>query len=263
MGANAKKRREPAMSGASSSTASRQQKIQAAAPKRAGGPNRIVLGAVLAVVAIIAIVAGVIVSTRGGSGGAITSHALPPGVSTMGGGLQANNTVTLVKGAPTLDLYEDFQCPICHEFEKLFGAQIRSQASAGKVKLNYHVLNFLDSRSPNESSTRAALGAFCAADQGKFEAYHDQVYANQPQQEGAGWTDAQLKSYAQNVGLNTSTWQTCVKDKKYQKYLDAVQQQAAKGGVTGTPTIKLNGKIIDLQGLTPASLDKAIADATK
>ena len=69
---------------------------------------------------------------------------------------------------PTLDLYEDFQCPICAEFEQRFGADITSLAEKGQVKLVYHTLSFLDDNLRNDSSNRAANAAACAADQDKF-----------------------------------------------------------------------------------------------
>ncbi len=56
----------------------------------------------------------------------------------------------------------------------------RTSAQQGKVKLVYHVKNFLDDNLGNDSSTRAGNAAFCAADAGKFQEFHNQVFANQP-----------------------------------------------------------------------------------
>jgi protein-disulfide isomerase len=42
-----------------------------------------------------------------------------------------------------------------------------------------------------------------------------------------------------------------------------VQTQSEKDGVNGTPTIKLNGKVVDLTGLTQASLAAQVKAATK
>ena len=157
-------------------------------------------------------------------------------------------------GAPTLDLYEDFQCPICGQLEKLFGAQIRSLAAAGDVKLVTHTMSFLDDNLKNDSSLRAASAAACAADAGRFGPYHDAVYAGQPAKEGQGYTDAQLESFARQAGITGSaltTWQQCVKSGQHTAYVKAVQTQSEKDGVFGTPTLKLNGTVLDLQKLTP------------
>ena len=46
-------------------------------------------------------------------------HAAPrcPPVRAMGEGFPAFADATPASGAPTLDLYEDFQCPVCEQFE--------------------------------------------------------------------------------------------------------------------------------------------------
>ena len=44
--------------------------------------------------------------------------------------------------------------------------------------------NFLDDNLRNDSSTRAGNAAFCAADAGKFQEFHDAVFPNQPAQRG-------------------------------------------------------------------------------
>ena len=158
-------------------------------------------------------------------------------------------------GAPTLDLYEDFQCPICGQLEKLFGAQIRSLAAAGASSWSPTPCRFLDDNLHNDSSLRAANAAACAADAGRFGPYHDAVFAGQPAKEGQGYTDAQLEGFAKTAGITGSafsTWQQCVKSGQHTAYAKAVQTQSEKDGVFGTPTLKLNGKVLDLQKLTPA-----------
>jgi protein-disulfide isomerase len=168
--------------------------------------------------------------------------------------------------APRLDLYEDFQCPVCGRFESLFGAQVTQLAEQNRVRLVVHTLSFLDDNLRNDSSSRSANAAACADDQGKFLAYHNAVFAGQPANEGDGYTDAQLTTFAQTAGITGSalqTWQTCYSAKAHNQYVQSVQTQADKDGVNGTPTIKLNGTTFDLSTLSPQSLDAAIKAATK
>ena len=152
-----------------SSSASRKAKIQAATPKsqQRKGANPLVVATVVVVIVLAAVVGAVILgsqdkkaaTTAGGS-------ALPKGASAMGAGILVNPSAPA--NVPTLDLYEDFQCPICAEFEHRFGADITSLADKGQVKLVYHTLSFLDDNLRNDSSNRAANAAACAADQDKF-----------------------------------------------------------------------------------------------
>ncbi|HEX8972163.1 DsbA family protein [Oryzihumus sp.] len=239
-------------------------KLKAAAPKQ--GPNRILIGGVVAAVAILGIVLAVILgSSSGGSGGASSASALPQGATGTGGGIVANAS-TAKAGAPTLDLYEDFQCPVCGKLEQVFGQQIASMAKAGDIKLVVHMMSFLDAKLGNDSSVRAAAAAACAADQGKFLDYHGVVYANQPAQEGAGYTDADLMGFASKAGISGSaltSWTKCFDAKTHMGYAKDVETAAEKAGVFSTPTLKLNGKDLPLQQLSQQYLTDQVKAATK
>jgi protein-disulfide isomerase len=251
-----------------SGDSSRKAKAQAAAPRQ--GASKAVIGAIVAVLVVVAVVVAVALGSRGstatpGAGASASSSALPVGATGPGGGIVVNPGKAK-PGAPTLDLYEDFQCPICGQLEKLFGAQIRSLAAAGDVTLVTHTMSFLDDNLKNDSSLRAASAAACAADAGRFGPYHDAVYAGQPAKEGQGYTDAQLEQFARQAGITggaLTTWQQCVKSGQHTAYVKAVQTQSEKDGVFGTPTLKLNGTVLDLQKLSPDYLTAQVKAATK
>jgi protein-disulfide isomerase len=253
-----------------SGSTSRRDKARAAAPRQ--GANRAVIGAVVAVLVVVAVVVAVALGSGGsraragaGSTGVSSASALPAGATGPGGGIVVNPGKART-GAPTLDLYEDFQCPICGQLEKLFGAQIRSMAAAGDIHLVTHTMSFLDNNLKNDSSLRAAAAAACAADAGRFSQYHDAVFAGQPAKEGEGYTDARLAEFARTAGLTggaLTTWQQCVKDGRHTAYVQAVQTQSEKDGVFGTPTLKLDGSVLDLQKLTPDYLTAQVKAATK
>jgi protein-disulfide isomerase len=245
----------------------RQAKIQAAQKSQGGGANKIVVATVVVVVAIIAVVAGVIWAqssqqnevTGGG-------NALPPGVSALGEGFPAFSDVEPAAGAPTVDVYLDYQCPACASFEGALGPTINDLAQQGTMKLVYHVKNFLDDSLGNDSSTRAGNGAFCAADAGRFEEYHEQVFPNQPAREGDGFTDAQLRTFAENAGISgeaLTTWETCAGAGKYTDYVNSVEAKSFEDGVRGTPTVRINGEIVELASIgSPELFTQAVQDAT-
>jgi protein-disulfide isomerase len=229
----------------------RAAKIQAAQKSAGGGANKIVVATVVAIVAIIATVGGVVWSqmskendvTGGG-------NALPAGVSELGEGYPAFQDVNPdATGVPTLDVFEDPQCPACKLFETTYGSTVQQLVAAKQVKLVVHTMTFLDGMLRNDSSVRAANGAFCAADQGKFYDYMSAVYAAQPAKEGTGWTDAQLEALATQVGVaDLGTWKSCQSTLQYKAHIDALEVTSEKGGVTGTPTIKINGTVFKLNG---------------
>lgn len=245
----------------------RQAKIQAAAKSGAGsGANKIVIAAVVAVLVIVVAV-GVVVWSQVSAQKELKADgkAVPAG-ATMGGPYPAFQDVTAKEGAPTVEVFEDFQCPACGQFEGVLGGTLKELAAAGDIKLSYHTLNFLDRRLGNNGSTLATNGTFCAADAGKFQEFHDEVFAQQPT-EGRGWTVAQLKPLAEQVGITgeaLATWQTCVEVGRYTNYVIAVNDNAfGKEGISGTPTYRINGEIVDNREIaSPELLRAAVTKAT-
>ena len=211
------------------------------------------MATVVVVVAIIAVVGGVVWSQSQKEEATGTSTAVPAGAS-MGGGYPAFASVTAAAGAPTVDLYEDFQCPICAQFESILGSTFQDLAAQGKLKLNYHVLNFLDDKTGAKNSTPAANGAFCAAADGKFQEFHNAIFANQVT-EGEDVTDAELGAWAATAGITgdaLTTWQKCVDDETYTTYVSSVNEAAFKiPGFKGTPTVMINGKDVDITTIAP------------
>ena len=237
------------------------KKLAAVAPKK--GPNPVVIGAVVGVLVIVAVVAAIVIGGGGNSGG---GSAVPTGaLGGDGAGIVASKTPAK-SGAPTVDIFEDFQCPVCGQFEKAFGATLTLMADAGEVKLVVHTLSFLDSNLKNDSSSRSANAVACASDAGKFLDYHSAVFAAQPVKEGDGYTDAQLTEFATTSGITgpaLTTWQKCASSGQHAKYVTDVQTAAEKEGVFGTPTVKLNGKDITKSLSTPDTLIGQIKAATK
>ena len=238
------------------------KKIAAAAPK---GFNPVVIGAVIAAVVIVGVVVAILIGNNSKSVSA-GSSAQPAGVTGGEGGGIVANVATAKSNAPTLDLYEDFQCPACGDLEKKIGATMTSMAKAGEIKLVVHILSFLDGNLKNDSSTRSANAAACAADAGKFLEYHDAVFAGMPTQEGVGYPDAKLTEFAGTAGITggaLSTWQKCTSSGQHAKYVTSVQEASGRAGVNSTPTVKLNGQDVTRNVQSPEALVAAVKTATK
>jgi len=188
-------------------------------------------------------------------------------VATRGSAVQANATtpkgITSTKGypfgtakSPVLDIWEDFQCPNCGGFEAANKQKIEDLITSGKAKVVYHTWNFLDRGNTTQnpqSSSRAAMAAGCAWDQGKFLEFHDQVFANQPANEGDGWSDAQLETFARSAGVpDLQTFDQCLSSQKYKGFLTQVNGQADSQQVTYTPSFLINGQLLDYSNIGAA-----------
>ena len=240
------------------------KKIATVTPK--SGPNVVIIGAVVAVVVILAVVVAIVVgnNSKPGSSGAASGNPVPVGVvGGTGGGILADQTAAKSK-VPTVDVYADFQCPICGRFEEQFGPALTALAKAGEIKYVVHMMSFLDDNLGNDSSKRSTNAAACAADAGKFLEYHSAVFAAQPAKEGDGYTDAQLTEFAKTSGITggaLTTWQQCTTSGQHAQYVTDVADTSGKAGVTGTPTVKINGKDITKTLTTPEALVAAVKAA--
>lgn len=163
---------------------------------------------------------------------------------------------------PVVDVYEDFQCPACKEFERINGGTLKKFASEQSAVVVYHPVAIIDQR-----SVRAGSAAQCAADAGTFMAYHDVLFESQPPERGGqGFTADDLMRYGAQVGLDGDKFTECVESVKYRDDILQRTRQISKkyqqqtGNGFGTPTVYLNGKPLDPKVLFSAS---AFADAVK
>jgi len=213
-----------------------ERRAQAAAQARR---DKLFRGGLIALVLVLVVGIGLaVVFTRKTT--AVTSGARPAGVTADGG----IPTGTATK--PVVDLYEDFQCPVCKEYETAIGTDVQGAATSGKAKVVYHILSFLDGNLNNDSSARSANAAGCAQDQGTFLAFHNEVYKNQPATEGAGYTDEQLVAFGKTAGVPDMTkFTACVKNQTFKDWVVSVQAAGNAVPVTGTPTFIVDGVKVD------------------
>ena len=166
---------------------------------------------------------------------------------------------------PVLAIWEDFQCPACDAVEKANGAGIESLADAGKIQLVWRPTTFLDRNLGNDSSSRAAAAWGCAIDAGKAKEYHNVVFANQPEQEGTGYTDEQLIGFATDAGItgaDLETFTQCFTDRTYLAWGANSTKVFYDTQVQGTPYATLNGVEVPTETLVDqAALEKLVAEA--
>jgi protein-disulfide isomerase len=175
----------------------------------------------------------------------------------------------------TLTIYEDFRCPFCKQAESMFNSIYTADADAGKIVVKYHIVNLIDQNDGGTGSIQAGNAAACAQNAGnaKFKAYHDILYANQPDEsDDAFSSNSLLISYARQVsGLDGSTFESCVNSGRYQPWVvknyDALK--TAESGNVSTPDYLINGTRFNLtsqsasvqQAAFTAALNKAISAA--
>lgn len=195
------------------------------------------------------------------------SAKLPPGVSAPYFGAPVGE---FVEGAPTFELYEDFQCPACQRFEQSGASAVYQAAQDGRINLSLHPMIFMDSNLPQslDSSLRAVNAWGCAIEQGKTREYHAAVFALQQPDGGVGYPDEILSLAAASAGLSgdaLAQFESCREEKRYEQWARNSQIAAEERGILGTPSALLNNEqLLDSSVLfDPAAIDKAIESATK
>jgi protein-disulfide isomerase len=181
----------------------------------------------------------------------------PKGVALAGGGISVGPAK-----APVMDLYEDYQCLTCKQFEASMGPTIEQLVSQGKLRVVYHPISFLDANLNNTSSGEAAAAGGCAQDQGVYVKFHDTVFSHVPSTAGQGYAIADIMAFGRESGVKSlAAYESCVNHHRYFDWVTQVQARADAIPVTEALAIFLNGQALDATGLTPQSLTVAVAQA--
>lgn len=167
--------------------------------------------------------------------------------------------ISVGDGENTLDTYLDFMCPICNQFEQIYGPAIADLVEDGTITLNIHPISILDRYSGGtQYSTRAANAMYCvaAADGTAAVPFMQALFENQPPEQSTGLTNEQLIELAETVDVTGID--ACVTGGEYSAYVTTMTEKTplAPGAATiGTPTIAVNGTAISNSTLPdPADL---------
>lgn len=161
-----------------------------------------------------------------------------------------------------VDLYEDFQCPVCKDFETQTGDTLANLVDEGTIRVRYHPIAILDRASTDKYSTRAANAAAVVADAAGTDAYlafHTALYDAQPPEGGAGLTDDQLVTMAADAGATGTAVENGIRDLRFGDWTKTVTEQSSRAGVNSTPTVLVDGTV--LEDRTAQGLDAAVAAA--
>lgn len=141
----------------------------------------------------------------------------------------ADANVTIVE-------FGDYSCPYCRDAMPHLEAIMR--AYDGEVAFVYRHLPHTD------VSLRAAKAAECAAEQGRFWGYHEELYTSSRAWE-YGDTDELLTVIAESVGLeNLEAFRNCLAADNAVPGLVEDQTLAADSRISATPTFLVNGHML-------------------
>jgi len=144
--------------------------------------------------------------------------------------------------------FSDYQCPFCRRWHDEVYQPLLA-AYPGKIRLVYRHLPLT---SIHPDAFPAAEAAMCAGEQNAFWQYHEKLFA------GDQLGSAAYTQYAQELGLDMTTFEACINEHKYQQVVQADSDFAINLGVRSTPTFFING--LAVVGAQPLDVFKQVID---
>jgi protein-disulfide isomerase len=137
------------------------------------------------------------------------------------------------ESAITIVFFTDFECPFCGEaYRKIKDLLARYPQDVRVIFRHFPLKIHKDARD-------AAYAAACAHLQGKFWPYADLLFKNQGK-----LTVTELYDYADQVGLDMSTFKQCMELGKGKKIVEADISDGLDLGLNTTPVLFFNGHFI-------------------
>jgi protein-disulfide isomerase len=172
----------------------------------------------------------------------------------------ANAPITIIE-------FSDYECPFCkRHFDQTLPQLMTEYVNTGEVKIVYRDLP-LSFHEP--MATKEAVAANCAREQGgdsKYFEYHDEIFTRTVSN-GNGLAEADLTTIATDLGLNLSSFNSCLLDPAQVDEVKKDVADAGRAGATGTPTFvigkstsngEINGDLV--VGAQPFAAFQAVID---
>lgn len=184
--------------------------------------------------------------------GETDSNGLPVGFTEDGRPYRGNPNATVV-----IEAYSDYQCPFCARFtSETLPSLVQNQLTNGEAVIIFYDFPLT---TLHPQAFIAANAARCAGEQGAtaYWAMHDALFAN-----FGRWSDGraaeQFVSYAEEIGLDTESFNSCVQEEKYAEIIRADMANGQERGISSTPAFFINNQL--LLGAQPLALfNQAIA----
>jgi protein-disulfide isomerase len=128
------------------------------------------------------------------------------------------------------------------------GKILEGYAASGKLTITYRQYPL----SMHKNAKGDAIAALCSAEWDKYIDYKNWLYALEKAKNGKTTTNEDRIALAKSIGLDEAKFSDCLTKRAYEKQVDSDIALGDSMGVTGTPTIYLDGIRLDMslfQGL--------------
>lgn len=177
-------------------------------------------------------------------------------------------------GVVDIQLYVDYLCTDCAEFQLKNDEQLRSWVSTGAATVEIHPLALLTTKSAgSQYSLRAASAAACVADLSPdhFWDFHVALLTNQPEQGTEALSDAEIMQRAEAAGVTAlGQIRRCVDEARFRSWVKAATVRALEGPIPNADlpaiddelTVLVNGQVFPFtKDFDPAELAQFVVQA--
>lgn len=185
--------------------------------------------------------------------GAATGNQTLPADAVEGEPWIGNNSssVTVVE-------FGDYACPVCRQFKtSVYPDLKREYIDTGEIKFVFMNFQFI-----GPSSDRAALAAECVHNQDRegFWSYYEAIYDNQgPESEDWATQDLLTRLASEETDVDMEQFEACLTGQDEMSEIQEDYSIGQSAGVSGTPTIFVNGRALESFGFD--TISQAIEDA--
>jgi len=188
---------------------------------------------------------------------ATTGPTVPAGSPAPGQAPQTSAGLTKpnvkVSSPVVLEEYGDYQCPPCGQLYPEL-KQIE-QEYGNQVQIVFHHFPLMKI---HKNALLAARAAEAARNQNKFWEMHDRLYRNQKE-----WAELEdprpvFTSYAHQLNLNVEQFSRDLESNQIDQRISADIQRGTSLGVTGTPTVFLDSRLVNYQATNSEGLRRGI-----
>jgi protein-disulfide isomerase len=148
---------------------------------------------------------------------------------------QTVEATRLVRGAAdarvTLVTFSDYQCPYCIRSEQVLADVLAKYPKDVRVVHRHFPLDQI-----HPFARPAAEAAMCADEQGRFWAFHDEIFALDGKLD-----EKSFDTIAGKLGLDGAALDRCIEERRFKDYVENDAKAGEAAGVTGTPAFFVNG----------------------
>ena len=156
----------------------------------------------------------------------------------------------------TLEEFGDFECPPCGMLHPIL-KQMQAEFGPTRLHLIFREFPLVPTHAHALAAARAAEAAGL---QGKFWEMHDMIYEHQKDWHESFDVRPIFEGYASKIGLDVEQFRRDNSNEIVERRIFLDGKRAHSLGVTGTPTVFMNGREVPFESLAPDKLKPLIAN---